>query len=92
MTEFASWLFKALPPLSKTKNSQIAAVLGFLFGGIGLGIYFLSFIDFLIPILFAILLVGVLPSSEGALLAGAIISALWGYLRVENSNSRFIQK
>lgn len=92
MTDFANWLFKVLPPLSKSKNSQIAAVLGFLLGGIGLGIYFLSFIDFLIPILFAFLLTAVLPSLEGAWLVGAIIAALWGYLRVVDSNSRLASK
>lgn len=92
MTDFAKWLFKALPPLSKSKNSQIAALLGFLFGGIGLGIYFLSFIDFLIPIFFAYLLTAILSSLEEAWLFGAIIAALWGYLRVVDSNSRLAEK
>ena len=93
MIEFAKWLFHVLAPLGGRKNPQIAAVLGFLFGGIGLGIYFLSFVDFLIPlgitIVLAVVLPGLVDIDTGlAILFGSIVAALWGYLRVVDSNSR----
>ena len=43
-----------LPPTHKERNPVTAAIIGFLFGGIGLGLYFKSVIDFLIPVGFAV--------------------------------------
>ena len=39
-----------LAPLHKSKSPGAAAVLGFVLGGVGLGIYLRSFIDFLAPV------------------------------------------
>ena len=82
-----------LPPLKKEKNPGLASVLGFFFGGIGLGLYFLSFIDFLIPIgitILATILLSVVNTELGfiGVLGGAIVASLWGYFRVLNSNER----
>jgi hypothetical protein len=83
----------ALPVLKKHKSPNVAAFLGFMLGGIGIGIYFLSFVDFLIPlgIVIAInLLYGVMAASDYwvGVLAGAIIAALYGAARAKNSNDR----
>jgi len=39
-----------LRPLHRAKSPNLAAFIGFLLGGFGLGIYFLSFIDAIIPL------------------------------------------
>lgn len=82
-----------LPVLQKQKSPGLASVLGFVFGGIGLGLYFLSFVDFIIPIGIAILatiVLGVVDTDLGwaGYLGGAIVSSLWGYFRALNSNAR----
>jgi hypothetical protein len=81
-----------LDPFPKQKSPQLAGFLGFVLGGLALGVYFLSFIDFLIPIGIAIAAT-VIAQQFGDLaglgwLAGAIIAALWGYFRALNSNQR----
>lgn len=43
-------ILNKLPVLRKRKIPSLAFVIGFLFGGIGLGLYFRSFIDFLAPL------------------------------------------
>jgi TM2 domain-containing membrane protein YozV len=75
-----------LSPLKKRKSSGVASILGFLFGGIGLGIYLQSPVDFLIPIFITLVLGVVLPGI--GFLVGAVVSGLWGYFRVENSNGK----
>jgi TM2 domain-containing membrane protein YozV len=75
-----------LPPLKKRKNSGVASILGFFFGGIGLVIYLQSPVDFLIPIFITLVLFVVLPGI--GILVGAVVSGLWGYFRVENSNEK----
>lgn len=75
-----------LPALKQRKNSSVAAVIGFLFGGLGLGIYFMCAVDFLIPIFIAIIMTIVLPGV--GYLGGAVIAGLWGYFRAENSNGK----
>jgi hypothetical protein len=80
-----------LPVLEKDRRPNVAAAIGFFFGGIGLGIYFRSFIDFVLPIAISILLV-VASKQLGAGLAsvgwigGAIIASLYGYYRAQYSN------
>lgn len=81
-----------LPPTRKERNPVTAAIIGFLFGGIGLGLYFKSVIDFLIPVGFAVATAVVAaaasaPSSAG-FLGGCMIAARWGYYRARQSNAR----
>ena len=55
MTEFDS-LFDSMPVLGDRKSPEISALLGFVLGGIGLGIYHRSVIDFLLPMLLVLML------------------------------------
>ena len=75
-----------MPSLKKRKSPGLAAVLGFLFGGIGLGIYFVSFIDFIIPVAIVVLAGAVMKA--GGVFAGAVIAAFWGYFRALDSNKK----
>lgn len=81
-------IFDRLAPLGRRKNSQVAAVVGFLTGGIGLGVYLVSFVDVVIPIGVVIVLTAVNVAPEVGWLAGAIVASIYGYLRVESSNAR----
>jgi hypothetical protein len=80
---------KKLPPLQKPKNPAVAIVVGFLTGGVGLGIYLRSFVDVLIPIL---LFIGVSVFCQEAAALGAALGptvvAIYGYARVQESNER----
>jgi hypothetical protein len=78
-----------LEPLNGIKNPFVAAACGFLFGGIGLGLYLKSFKDFLIPfaLLFAVAILGV-PTGEALMLAVPFIWAAYGYYRVKTSNAK----
>jgi hypothetical protein len=84
------WL-DMLPVLKDVKNPGKAAVIGFLTGGIGLSIYLRSFIDALVPVVVvlyvAVSSAFVQAAAFGSLL-GAIVSGVYGYARVQNSNTR----
>jgi len=76
-----------LEPLDDIKNPFVAAACGFLFGGIGLGIYLKSVKDFLIPwaLMFAIVILGI-PTGEALLAVVPFVWAAYGYYRVKTSN------
>lgn len=76
-----------LEPLDDIKNPFVAAACGFLFGGIGLGIYLKSVKDFLIPwaLMFAIVILGI-PTGEALLVVVPFVWAAYGYYRVKTSN------
>jgi hypothetical protein len=81
-----------LPSAHKQRSPVTAAIIGFLFGGIGLALYFKSVLDLLIPVGFAAATVALAaaisaPSSAGYL-AGCMIAARWGYYRARQSNAR----
>jgi hypothetical protein len=85
-------IWDRFPPLTRRTSPQLSAALGFFFGGIGLAIYFRSFVDFIAPIAIAIVasliakkLFGV---AELGLLAGAIIASLYGLSRSQDANRR----
>jgi hypothetical protein len=80
-----------LPALGKDRSPNVAAAIGFCFGGLGLGLYFRSFIDFVLPVAITIGLVvmtGALGAAAASLgwLAGAITASLYGYYRAQQSN------
>jgi hypothetical protein len=75
-----------LPPLRARKHPWLAFVLGLLLSGIGLGVYFRSWIDLIIPTVILVALAN-LVGGYGFLLA-AVIGGVWGLLRVVNSNER----
>jgi hypothetical protein len=81
-----------LPPVKKERSPVKAAIIGVLFGGLGLGLYFKSVIDFLIPMLLyiasmAVLTVNTTGSAVGVL-GAATVAGRWGYYRARQSNAR----
>jgi hypothetical protein len=85
-------IWERFPTVRRTRP-QWAAAIGFFFGGIGLAIYFRSFVDFIAPLAIAIVaslavvtLVG--AGTELGWLAGAIIASLYGLSRSHDSNRR----
>jgi hypothetical protein len=73
-----------LPPLRTRTNPLSALLVGCVFGPIGIGIYFRSVIDVLIP--FALLVASAIP---GGWVGGVIawpFAGLRGWLRSYNSN------
>jgi hypothetical protein len=82
------WL-DVLPVLKDNKDPGKAAVIGFVTGGIGLSIYFRSFIDALVPIVvYVAVVIGFEQAAAFGPLLGAIVSGVYGYARVQNSNAR----
>lgn len=77
--------FDKLPPLSTERNPNVACLVGFLFGGIGIGIYFRSFVDFVLLLGTVIALTVTL--GEIGYLGGMVVAALYGYFRVLSSNA-----
>ncbi len=80
-----------LPALKKERSPNVAAAVGFFFGGIGLSLYFRSFIDFVLPVAIMIGLIlaaGSLGAELASLgwLAGAILASVYGYYRALQSN------
>ena len=70
-------------PSVKGKSAGVACVVGFIFGGIGLAIYFRNVADLFLPVAVTLAL-SVVGGGIG-FLAGAIVAALWGYFRVQLS-------
>jgi hypothetical protein len=85
MESFAKFM-DALPPLKSKKNPGLACLLGLLFGGVGLGIYFWSIVDFVIPIGISILALVALGNI--GFWGGVVVAGLWGFFRAVNSNAR----
>jgi hypothetical protein len=80
-----------LPVLKKRKEPTVALVIGLLFGGLGLGIYFRSIVDFVAPIatFFALTFVSYGAQIQNlGLIGGALVAAVYGYFRAQNSNER----
>jgi len=73
-----------LMPTVKTKKSRfIAALIGFLFGGIGLGLYFRTLFDFLYPTLMFFIML--LVSPPHAIFCVPFMAAWWGMMRAKDS-------
>ena len=87
-------------PLRKERNPVKSAIIGILFGALGVGLYFRSMIDFLIPMAFFIATVTVAwyaASKIGGASGHAVhvvgigaytIAGRWGYYRARQSNAR----
>ncbi len=86
-TSFVGGILSKLPTLSKPKSPAVAAILGFLFGGVGLGLYFWSLLDFAICILVVVILAAVLHTPSTVLI-GAAFAGIYGALRALDSNKR----
>ncbi|MCV7019171.1 hypothetical protein [Mycolicibacterium aichiense] len=70
-------------PSAKGKDAGVACIVGFIFGGIGLAIYFRNVADLFLPLAVSLAL-GIMAGGIGVL-AGALVAALWGYFRVQLS-------
>jgi hypothetical protein len=71
-----SWL----PPPRKQRSPAVAAIVGFLFGGVGLALYFRTVADFVTPVLFSLASVAVgaaMNFRELGVISGAFIAARW---------------
>jgi len=85
-------LVARMPPLKQRRNPTTAAVVGVLFGPIGLIIYFRTFVDSLTAILIGCLAFALtsriddLDAYIAGVVAGWAVSGLWAYFRVVESN------
>ncbi len=78
-----------LEPLKTKKDPVVAAIAGFVLGGIGLGLYLRSWVDFLLPsgMLIAIMVLGI-PFGELPTLFIPFFWAIYGYRRVKASKAK----
>jgi hypothetical protein len=86
LVERIARIMDSFPSLADRKRPWLAFVLGFLFSGIALGIYFRSWIDLIVPTVVWLVLIAT-PGDAGFWL-GAVVGGLWGLLRALNSNER----
>jgi hypothetical protein len=77
-------MMKKLPPV-RGKNAGVACVVGFIFGGIGLAVYFRNVVDVFIPLGVGLALM-ILARTDIGWLAGSVVAALYGYYRVQFSD------
>lgn len=79
-----------LEPLREKKDPITAALLGFFFGGIGLGLYFKSWKDCALPIAVWVVSIFVLglPTFGLSVIAGWMFCAAYGYRRAKASNAK----
>jgi len=78
-------MLRQLPPPAKQRDANVASIIGFLFGGIGLAIYLRTFVDLVLPLGIGLLIFAIYPSGA-SVLAGCVIAALYGYFRVKIAN------
>jgi hypothetical protein len=78
-----------MQPLKTKKSPITAAICGLAFGAIGLGLYFGSIAECVIPAVIWVLAIFLAPASGGTLLIAApFFCALYGYVRVTASNQK----
>ena len=76
-------MMKGLPSVSG-KSAGVACIVGFIFGGLGLAVYFRNVVDAFFPLGVALALI-VVAGTDIGWLAGAVVAALYGYFRVQLS-------
>ena len=76
-------------PIGRPTNPVTAAVVGFLFGGIGLALYFRTAAD---TVLLAIMVVLMYLDTSAGLLVQFTIMPVYGFLRSTKSNERLLQQ
>lgn len=79
-------VLSALPPLRRRKNPSLALLIGLVAGGLGLSLYFRSFVDLVLPV--AIAITAALMLGDAGVLGGAIVAGLYGFARAHDSNTR----
>lgn len=86
--ELIDFVFKKLPSV-RNKDANLAAIIGFLFGGVGLSIYFRSIMELFLPLFISIVAMSFV--GETGWLSGALFASIWGYFRVVCSKKNFIK-
>lgn len=86
MLEVALAIWGKVPPVARPTNPNLAAVLGLILGGIGLGVYFRNVLDCLVPIAIAVLLS--VTIGDVGFWGGVVLAGIYGYLRSLESNER----
>jgi len=79
-------MWDKMPTLKAKKNPVVALVVGCLFGAIGVGIYFESFLDFLVPLV--VFIVATLAGLGLGAVPGWLFAGFWGMARALDSNKR----
>jgi hypothetical protein len=87
METIMNWI-RGLDPVGRDTHPNLACAIGFLFGGVGLAIYFRTVVDLVVPVAISLLALALVPAVGGfGLIAGAIMAALYGYQRAATSNA-----
>jgi hypothetical protein len=86
-------LMDRLAPLSKPKKPGRACLIGFLFGAIGIAIYFRSAVDFVFPLgVYVAVFLGAsamgIPVAGIGWLVASLVIGLYGYFRALSSNGK----
>jgi hypothetical protein len=76
-----------IPPLRTRKSPLLAGLIGFATSGLGLILYFWSFVDSIVLLGLGAVVFLVFGDSE-FFFSGMLIGALYGYLRASSSNRR----
>lgn len=78
-----------LPPLKQPKDPIIAAMCGLFTGGVGLGLYLESWLDFWVPFV-ALIVLGIvaIPTGEMLMYLAPVLWAMYGYRRAKSSNEK----
>jgi len=81
-------LIEDLPPLKVKKNPLLAGILGFLFGGLGIGLYFQSWKDGVyLVVVFLMLSFLLAPLVVVGPLIALLFAGVWGFARAANSGT-----
>lgn len=82
-------LLEQMPPLKNRKDEKLAAIAGFALGAVGLGLFFGTLADFLVPFfIWAFLWIAAAPTLGTSLIAGPVLCAVIGYKRAQFSNAK----
>jgi hypothetical protein len=86
------WVASHRPPLARLRSPAAAAVVGLVFGAIGIGIYFRSFADFVLSTVLTMImsLAFIVSGSTTALLLCMCAPGVYGFHRVRRSNVRLV--
>jgi hypothetical protein len=80
-------VMRHLPPPRKERNANVACLIGFMLGSIGLAIYLRTVIDCVVPIaIYLALFIVTQGATEVSWLVSSVIVAIYGYFRVQIAN------
>ncbi len=77
---------EGMEPFNEYKSPALAAILGLLFGAIGIGLYFGWKDGFRACIIWVFCLIVAVPTGGAGLVMGPMFSAAYGYRRAQSSN------